>query len=128
MTFGSTIVKIASMSSRVLLVGQGLFLDGLTRLLSEQPSVSIVGAARDWSEAQTLVQTQHPDTVIVDHADTTPSFDSALPSLKVIYLTLTDNRMVVHSRQELAGPTARDLVSVIRGKQRRRARAKKVAA
>ncbi len=127
MTFDATIVKIASMSSRVLLVGQGLFLDGLTRLLSEQRSVSIIGAARDWAEAATLVQTHHPDTVIVDHADTTPTFDSAMPAPKVIYLTLSDNRMVVHSRQELAGPTASDLVRVIGGKQRRR-RAKKVMA
>jgi DNA-binding NarL/FixJ family response regulator len=116
------------MSSRVLLVGQGLFLDGLTRLLSEQPSVSIVGAARDLTEAQSLVQTYHPDTVIVDHADTAPTFESSAPSLQVIYLTLAENRMVVHSRQEMAGPTARDLVRVIRGKTKRRTRAKKVAA
>ncbi|MBI5304903.1 MAG: hypothetical protein HY868_22410 [Chloroflexi bacterium] len=113
------------MSSRVLLVGQGLFLDGLTRLLSEQRSVCIIGAARDWAEAETLVQTHHPDTVIVDHADTAPAFQSASSAPQVIYLTLAENRMVVHSRQELAGPTASDLVRVIKGKTRQR-RAKKV--
>jgi len=115
------------MSSRVLLVGQGLFLDGLTRLLNEQRSVSVVGAARDWAEAETLVQTHRPDTVIVDHVDPTPSFESALPAPQVIYLTLAENRMVVHSRQEMAHPTASDLVRVIRGKTRRK-RAKKAAA
>jgi len=115
------------MSKRVLLVGQGLFLDGLTRLLSEQRSVSIVGAARDLTEAQSLVHAHQPDTVIVDHVDPAPAFESSLPSLKVIYLTLADNRMVVHSRQELAHPTATDLVRVIRGKPRRK-RARKAAA
>lgn len=108
------------MTARVLLIGHGLFRDGLARLLAEQPLVSIVGEAGAWAEAQTLVAQKRPDVLIVDHAaaelgeaDLAPLLETEAPAIKVIYLTLADSKMIVHNRQQVADVTVEDLLGAL---------------
>jgi DNA-binding NarL/FixJ family response regulator len=100
------------MTTKILFIGHGLFCESLTRLLSENPSVEIIGAVNTCDEARTIFETQHPDVLIVDHAqvslkmnDLEDLLESGQDSLKVIFLTLAENKMVVHNRQQLADVT-----------------------
>ena len=84
------------MDARILLVGQGLFLDGLTHILSEQPNVKIVGSVSNWEEARRIIDQKNPTIMILDHdepnlreSDLAPLLESKTTSLKVIYLTLS---------------------------------------
>ncbi|MBI5081735.1 MAG: response regulator transcription factor [Chloroflexi bacterium] len=111
------------MTSRVLLIGRGLFLDGLAHLLAEQPAVKVAGAVSAWSEAHQVMKQAHPDIVIVDHAapelrehDLLPLLETESPKFKVIYLTLADSKMIVHDRQQLSDATIDDLMKVISDK------------
>lgn len=99
------------MTIRVLFIGQGLFCEGLTRLLSESPYVEIIGAVRTCTQARERIAREAADVLIVDHAqialnpaELNALLDSA-GSLKVISLTLSENKMVVHDRQLLADVT-----------------------
>ena len=99
------------MTTRVLFVGQGIFSDGLTRLLLDFPSVEIIGAVGNCADARDVVLREMPDVLIVDHAQSSrfPSelndLMESVDSLKVISLTLTENRMVIHNRQQMANVT-----------------------
>ncbi len=108
------------MTSRVLLIGRGLFLDGLAHLLTDQPAVEMVGAVSAWSEAHQMMRQACPDIVIVDHAapelrehDLAPLLETESPKFKVIYLTLADSKMIVHDRQQLSDVTLSDLLKAI---------------
>lgn len=108
------------MNTRILLIGQGLFLDGLTRILFEQPDIKIIAAVRNWDEAHEILDQEHPNIVIVNHdepelrqSDLDPLLESDMTSLKVIYLTLTSNMMVVHNRQQLTDVSIPDLVDAL---------------
>ena len=108
------------MNTRILLIGHGLFLDGLTRILSEQPDTEIIAAASNWDAARTIVDQENPDIVIVDHdepelreSDLAPLLESATPSLRVIYLTLSANKMIVHNRQQLSDVSIPDLIQAL---------------
>jgi len=96
------------MTTRVLFVGQGLFSDGLSRLLLDFPYVETVGAVETCADTREVVVREVPDVLIVDHALNSrhPSELNALlesvDSLKVISLTLSENKMVIHNRQQLA--------------------------
>jgi DNA-binding NarL/FixJ family response regulator len=106
------------MSLRVLIIGQGLFLDGLVRLLAEQPTVQIVGTAANWETARAEIEKQRPDALIVDHADANlrqadlvQGLESHVPT--IIYLTLADTKMVVHNWQHVADVQVTDLVQAL---------------
>jgi hypothetical protein len=105
------------MGTQILLVGQGLFHDGLICLLADFPAAEVVGQAKSWSEARAMIEQCHPDAVIVDQADPELFKEEHIPVLNVgivIYLTLTDNRMVVHDRHQLMEPTMDDLLKALR--------------
>jgi DNA-binding NarL/FixJ family response regulator len=97
--------------TRVLFIGHGLFCEGLTRLLLDDPSVEIIGAVRTCADAQQMVVGELPDAIIIDHAqiELNPAELTALlesvETLKVISLTLSDNKMVIHDRQQYADVT-----------------------
>jgi DNA-binding NarL/FixJ family response regulator len=110
------------MALRILLIGHGLFCEGLARLLAEQSAVHIVGAASSWDEARTVMARETPDVLIVDHAapelrgaDLAPLLEAESPASKVIYLTLAENKMIVHNRQQVADVTLPDLLRAIQG-------------
>ena len=105
------------MSTRVLLVGQGLFRDGLAHMLAQEPTVTIVGSENTWPEAQALVARLKPDVLIVDHAATalreaemTPLLGLNDQTLKVIHLTLAENKMVVYDRRHVANVSLTNLL------------------
>ena len=108
------------MTVRVFLIGHGLFRDGLAHLLAAEPSVIIVGTANTWAEAESLLLSSQPDTLIVDHAAPELRQDDLAPLLvgatarRVIYVTLADNTMVVHERQARAHATLPNLLRVLR--------------
>jgi DNA-binding NarL/FixJ family response regulator len=102
------------------LIGKGLFLDGLTRILDEQPDTEIVAAVRDWELAREIFYQASPNIVIVDHdepelqgSDLNPLLESATPSMTVIYLTLSNNKMIIHNRQELTDVSVPDLITAL---------------
>ena len=105
------------MSTRVLLVGQGLFRDGLAHMLAQEPTGTIVGSENTWPEAQALVARLKPDVLIVDHAATalreaemTPLLGLNDQTLKVIHLTLAENKMVVYDRRHVANVSLTNLL------------------
>lgn len=111
---------IRYMSLRVLIIGQGMFLDGLVRLLTEQPTVKIAGTAANWEEARAQIDKLKPDALIVDHADANlrqadlvQGLESQVPT--IIYLTLADTKMVVHNWQHVADVQVTDLVQALQG-------------
>jgi hypothetical protein len=96
------------MTTRVLFIGQGLFSEGLTRLLMDFPFVEIIGAVETCRDAREVVVNEKPDVLIIDHAripfHTADLHDllESVDSLKVISLTLSENKMVIHNRLQLA--------------------------
>jgi len=108
------------MSTRILFIGHGLFCESLTRLLSEPEGVEIIGAVRSCVEAREILETQQLDVLIIDHAqvalrgnDLEELLDHGPDSLKVIYLTLSENKMVVHNRQKISDVTHTDLIQAL---------------
>jgi len=106
---------------RVLIIGRhNLFHDGLKYLLADQPSLTIVGRAQTWEEAGQLMSQTHPNILIIDHdsarlreADLAPLLENEEQDIKVIYLTLAQNKMVIHNRQRVGNVTAADLLQAL---------------
>ncbi len=104
---------------RVLIVSaHPLFREGIVRLLGDRAEV--VGTASDWNEARALIQQRRPQTVIVDHrstelkdVDLTPLLWPEAETLKVIYVTLAGNEMIVHERRRISGVTEDDLLEAL---------------
>ncbi|MFQ5341831.1 MAG: cytochrome c oxidase subunit II [Anaerolineae bacterium] len=104
---------------RVLIVSpHPLFREGIVRLLGDQ--VEVVGTAADWDEARALIQQGRPQTVIVDHesaelkdTDLTLLLWPEAEMLKVIYVTLAGNEMIVHERRRISGVTEVDLLEAL---------------
>ena len=108
------------MNARILLIGQGLFLDGLTHILNEQPYTEIIGAVSNWGAAQEIIDNEHPDIVIIEHnevdlykSDLDFLLESQAASIKVIFLTLSANKMVIHNRQQLSDVSVPDLIDAL---------------
>lgn len=104
---------------RVLIVSpHPLFREGIVRLLGDQ--VEVVGTAADWDEARALIQQGRPQTVIIDHesaelkdTDLTLLLWPEAEALKVIYVTLAGNEMIVHERRRISGVTETDLLEAL---------------
>jgi len=112
------------MTTKILFIGHGLFCESLTRLLSESSSIEIIGAVRTCEEARQLFEARHPDVLIVDHAqaalkldDLEDLLDYGPASLKVIYLTIRENKMVVHNRRQLTDVTLPVLMEALHEEQ-----------
>jgi len=109
------------MATRILLIGQGLFRDGLEHILAQEPTVTIIGSVSTWAEAQDLMARARPDVLIVDHAaeklrqaDLLPPLEAQAWDLKIIHLTLAENRMVVHDQRQVADVSLTDLLGALR--------------
>lgn len=108
---------------RVLIVStHPLFRDGIIRLLGDQADV--VGAVTNWQEAQELPAERRPQVIIVDHdspelkeADLAPLLWPDASDLRVIYVTLAGDKMVVHERHQVAGAGEADLLRALRGER-----------
>jgi len=99
------------------------------RLLEEQSAVEVVGAVGDWAEAQALVARHKPAALIVDHdevqlqqLDLEPLLWAETEGLKIIYVTLAGNEIIVHERRRLTNVTAEGLVQVLENSKERKGR------
>ncbi len=109
------------MAVRVLIIGRHhLFHDGITHLLGEQSDLVVVGKARSWERARKIMVQEQPDVLIIDHDaaelhedDLAPLLENVDRDIKVIYLTLAKNKMIIHRRQQVANVTAVDLLQAI---------------
>ncbi len=108
------------MGTRVLLVGRGLFRDGLAHLLGQESSVSVVGSANSWREAEGLIAQTQPDVLIVDQAaiGSRPTNVYALlgnppRSLRIIHLTLDENRAVVDDLRQVSDMDVTELLGIL---------------
>lgn len=108
------------MTKRVLLVGQGLFSEGLVHLLAEAANVSLVGAVNTWDEAQSLLKQEVADVLILDHpairvdeAELAALFRTPGRAIQVIYLTLAENRLTLYAHKEVANATVDDLLGIL---------------
>ncbi len=97
-----------------------MFCEGLTRLLREDSRLTLVGAADSWSQAREMAAHEQPDVLIVDHetaqlreADLAPLLQAGRQPLKVIYLTLAENRMIVHNQVQVSDVTLSDLLKAV---------------
>ena len=109
------------MPTRILLVGRGLFRDGLARVLAEEPSLSVVGSASSWREAEALIVQTQPEVLIVDQAaigSRTPNVYALLGDpprqLRIIHLTLDENRAVVDDLRQVSDISVPELIGILR--------------
>ncbi len=82
--------------------------------------LTVVGTVRTWEEARQVMAQKHPDIIIVDHdsahlrePDLAPLLENEEQAIKVIYLTLAQNKMVIHNRQQVTNVTATDLLQAL---------------
>jgi DNA-binding NarL/FixJ family response regulator len=97
-----------------------MFREGLSRLLREGSGLTLVGAADSWGQAREIAAREQPDVLIVDHqaaqlheVDLAPLLQASQQPLKVIYLTLAENRMIVHEQVQVSDVTFSDLLKAL---------------
>ncbi len=106
---------------RVLIVSpHPLFREGIVRLLGDQAEV--VGVVASLAEARSAIRKHRPQAIIVDHenveleeADLAPLLWPELESVRIIYVTLAGNEMIIHDRQRVVAATEKDLLDALKG-------------
>ena len=104
----------------ILLISKhSIFREALVRLLMEQLDVEMVEATT-WKEGVARFDDRPPDAVVVDHedlrlrdVDLAPLLWPGKNTLKVIYLTLSGDEMIVHHRERMENVTSNDLVRAL---------------
>jgi len=115
-------------SSRVfILTSQSLFAQGVQSLLSGQPGIQVVGVATISPAVFAQVQAAAPDVVIIEATGEEQGLLVAqvldsIPGVKVIGLTLDDNRIHIYYQQMKQGRRVEDLLEAISGSQEWRSR------
>ena len=110
-----------NMRTPVLLVGRGLFQDGLTRMLgAERPDISVIGFAETWQEARDLLNRLRPAALIADYqyADAIMADLEKLPLaesrlFKTLFIILDENKMVVYQRQQFTDITIQHVIEAL---------------
>jgi cytochrome c oxidase subunit II len=117
----------AAQQTALIVSAHPLFREGIVRLLGDQAVV--VGAVASWQEVQGLDLSQAPDVIIVDHdssdlqeKDLTPLLWPEAGDLRVIYVTLSGDKMTVHERHQVAGAGEADLLRALKGERSAAAR------
>lgn len=107
------------MTTRVLLIGHGLFGEALYRLLVASPHLAVVAAVDSWEAAQAWLSHHEADVLIVDRQTVAAEALSLLPFVthghvpRVIYLTLAENTMTIYTPQIIADAHKDDLLAVL---------------
>jgi DNA-binding NarL/FixJ family response regulator len=109
------------MSTQILLIGRGLFQDGLDRVLKTYSSdVEIIGTAETWEAARAMLATLHPDALIADYecadvivADLESFSSEDGKPLKVLFVILDENKMIVYQRQQMTDITIDRLIEAL---------------
>ena len=97
-----------------------LFHDGIVHVLGGQSDLVVVGSASNWGKAREIMVREQPDVLIIDHdtadlheGDLAPLLENVDRDIKVIYVTLAQNKMVIHKRQQVVNVTAVDLLQAV---------------
>lgn len=99
-----------------------LFREGLQRLATESPDVTVLGAVASLDEALQIGRQNPPDVVIVDQDKQTPAGLETLAQLldlavdRVVTVTLDDPDATVYSRRRLTETSAKKLLDLLSGK------------
>jgi DNA-binding NarL/FixJ family response regulator len=102
------------------MVGQGLFCEGLSLLLFDEKDVEIIRAVGNCSEALEIATQERPEVILLDHLQIRSNQEAfnalleSLDSLKVISLTLSENKMVIHNHQQISDVTLSLLKQALR--------------
>ena len=114
--------------SRVfILTSQSLFAQGVQSLLSGQPGIQVVGVATISPAVFAQVRAAAPDVVIIEATGEEQGLLVAqvldsIPGVKVIGLSLDDNRIHIYYQQMKQGRRVEDLLEAISGSQDWRSR------
>ena len=108
-------------SSHVLIISSHpLFAEAITLVLASE-GISVGAVASDLPAAVPLLHQHRSSTIIVDceepcqpQADMLTVLEDADMEAVLVFLSLADNRMVVHQWRRLGDATSADLVSVLR--------------
>ena len=106
--------------SRVfILASQPLFAQGVESLLSGQPGIEVIGVATTGPDVFAKVRTAAPDVVIIEakggeQSRLVAQVLESIPGVKVIGLTLEDNRIHTYYQQMKQGHRVEDLLEAIR--------------
>ena len=99
-----------------------LFREGIVRLLGDRADV--VGSVTRWEDARQLPLERRPDVIIVDHdspelkvADLAPLLWPDAEDLRVIYVTLSGDKMTIHERHQVSGASEADLIRALNGER-----------
>ena len=99
-----------------------LFREGIVRLLGDRADV--VGSVTRWEDARQLPLERRPDVIIVDHdspelkvADLAPLLWPDAEDLRVIYVTLSGDKMTIHERHQVSGAGEADLIRALNGER-----------
>jgi len=103
-----------------ILASQSLFAEGVQSLLSGQPGIEVVGVAAVSSDVFDHMRAADPDVVIVEAKGEEQSHLVArtlesIPGVKVIGLSLEDNRIHTYYQQMKQGRCVEDLLEAVRG-------------
>lgn len=105
-----------SASKRVFFVGLGLLQDVVEKMLNDQENLEVVGTAHTWEAAKSQIAHLTPNVIIVAHHETEIS-ESELNEIpypiKIIYLTPTENRIIIHDRQQISDAALPDLIEAL---------------
>lgn len=107
-------------NSVLIISSHPLFAEAITHVLASE-GIPVAATAGDLEEAVPLLAEHRPGTVIVDceepcqpQAEMLALLDDANVEARLVFLSLADNRMVVHQWRRLGDATSADLVSFLR--------------
>ncbi len=108
-----------SISRVFILASRPLFAEGVQSILSGQPDMEVVGVADATPDAFAQVQTNTPDVVIIEARGEKQSrlvgqVLESIPNVKVVGLSLEDNRIHTYYQQSKQGQRVEDLLEAIR--------------
>lgn len=105
----------------VIVSSQGLFRDGLRRMLASVAQVEAVSSRR---EAEDLARASTVDVIIVDQEDDQLAGDEvvarwpALPGMRVIVVSLEAGDLQIYQREQVVGASPEALVAAVTGQTR----------
>lgn len=107
-------------SSVVIISSHPLFAEAITHVLVSE-GIPVAAVANDLRAAGLLLHKHRPSTVIVDceepcqpSAEMLALLDEGHRDARLVFLSLADNRMVVHQWRHLGDATSADLISFLR--------------
>lgn len=107
-------------SSVLIISSHPLFAEAITHVLASE-GIPVAAVVNNLQAAVPLLHEHRPSTIIVDceepcqpQAEMLAMLEDAAMEALLVFLSLADNRMVVHQWRRLGDATSADLVSVLR--------------